>query len=135
MAKAKKTESSGSAPKAPKSAAKKSTKAKPAMPAAPLIDTGLAAEAAAKNLVAKVTTGGPGGAASQTPAKESAGFKNLKASLAHPAGHSMASLLDKTAVPGQKKSNLPFHGGKQVGRNQTFGADVNRAGVPRRTGG
>ena len=26
-------------------------------------------------------------------------------------------------------------GGKQVGRNQTFGADVNRSGIPRRTGG
>jgi hypothetical protein len=26
-------------------------------------------------------------------------------------------------------------GRKQIGHNQTFGADVNRAGVPRRTGG
>lgn len=135
MAKAKKTETSGSAPKAARGTAKKSTKAKPTTPAVPLIDTGLAAEVAAKNLVAKVTTGGPSGAAGQAPAKESAGFKNLKASLEHPAGHSMANLLEKTAGPGQKKSNLPFHGGKQVGRNQTFGADVNRAGVPRRTGG
>ena len=40
------------------------------------------------------------------------------------------------AVPNQKKkSNLPFGGGKQVGHNQTFGADVTRSGVPRRTAG
>ena len=42
-----------------------------------------------------------------------------------------------TAAPGSKKSGTPFGaiGGKQAGRNQTFGADVNRSGVPRRTGG
>ena len=44
-------------------------------------------------------------------------------------------ILDKSAPLDQKKSNVPFTGGKQVGHNQTFGADITRTGVPRRTGG
>jgi hypothetical protein len=135
MAKAKKSETKSEGPKTP---AKKPAKGKPApAPMAPMIDTGLAAEAAAKSVFAKGSSGAPSGPAptTGTPQKESAAFKNLKASIGNPTGNSMASLLDKTAGPGQKKQNLPFHGGKQVGRNQTFGADVNRTGVPRRTGG
>ena len=49
-------------------------------------------------------------------------------------------MLDKTALPGTRKGgNQPFAGprsfGGGTGRNQTFGADVNRSGVPRRTSG
>ena len=97
-----------------------------------MIDTSLAAESVAKFVAAGVA---PVSTPSQAPTKESTVFKNLKANLSHPPATSMANLLDKTAGPGQNKPNLPFHGGKQVGRNQTFGADVNRTGVPRRTGG
>jgi hypothetical protein len=35
----------------------------------------------------------------------------------------------------QKKTKQNYGGGQQVGHNQTFGSDVNRAGVPRRTPG
>ena len=123
MAKAKKATSG-----APK---KKSTAA--AATTTPLIDTAQLAVAAAKFVGAKATiTTNPAGAA----AKESAGFKQLRDSLNHPtAAGSMANVLNQAAGPTNKKSNAPHFGGKQVGRNQTFGADVNRTGVPRRTGG
>jgi len=72
-----------------------------------------------------------GGTAPQK--KESAAFKQLKAGLNKPAAGALGGAF---GIAGQqKKSHLPHAGGKQVGRNQTFGADVNRAGVPRRTGG
>jgi hypothetical protein len=139
MAKAKKTQTTGAAKDsstpAPK---KKATKAKApatAAPSTPLIDTGLAAENAAKMIVAKVAASPTSNQPAAGGAKETAAFKNLKANLNKPASSTMSNFLDKTAGPGQKKQNLPFGGGKQVGRNQTFGADVNRAGVPRRTGG
>jgi hypothetical protein len=45
-------------------------------------------------------------------------------------------VLDQGAPQGQKKSSAqPFGHKQQVGRNQTFGADVTRSGVPRRTSG
>jgi hypothetical protein len=130
MAKAKKSESTT----APAGSKKKTAKEKPAGgEQSPMIDTGLAAESAAKRVAAGMTV-----ATSSTtagPAHESASFKNLKDSLNKPASAGLAGILDKTAGPGQKKPNLPFQSGKHVGRNQVFGADVNRSGVPRRTGG
>ena len=72
---------------------------------------------------------------SQQPQKsESSMFKQMKAGLNKPASSAMGGLLDKSGGPLQKKPNQPF-GGKQVGHNQTFGADVTRSGVPRRTSG
>ena len=115
-------------------AAKKSAASGP--PSTPMIDTNLAASAAAAMILNRAVTGGAAPVASgQPPAakKESATFKNLKDSLNKPAGSALGGIL--SSGDQQKKSNLPFGGGKQVGRNQTFGADVNRAGVPRRTGG
>ena len=51
-----------------------------------------------------------------------------------PAGGGIGGILGNSNLG--KKGNTPFGGGnQQAGRNQTFGADVNRAGVPRRTGG
>jgi hypothetical protein len=44
-------------------------------------------------------------------------------------------MLDKILPSGQKRSNVPFSTGKQVGHNQTFGADASRKNIPRRTGG
>jgi hypothetical protein len=130
MAKAKKSEAAPAA-----GAKKKTAKTKDSAAAGtPLVDTNLAAEAAAKRVVAGLAPASTvplGG--SSLPMKESAAFKHLKDSLNKPSG--LAGMLDKTAGPSQKHSTTPFHGGKQLGRNQTFGADVNRTGVPRRTGG
>jgi len=122
--------------------------AKPARPAAPglhLVDTNLAAQAAAKMLLARAAgagppSGPPAGPSSNSPAnqpRESSTFKNLKESLAKPHLNAVDNLLDKTAAPGQKRPNLPYgqRGNQQVGHNQTFGADLTRSGVPRRTGG
>jgi hypothetical protein len=128
MAKSKKSESAAAG-----AVKKKGGKTPATAPAGqPLVDTNLAAQAAAKRVVAGLAPASVSGGA---PMAESASFKHLKDSLSKPAASGLAGMLDKTAGPGQKKSNLPFHGGKQLGRNQTFGADVNRAGVPRRTGG
>ncbi|HSU67931.1 MAG TPA: hypothetical protein VLJ39_13730 [Tepidisphaeraceae bacterium] len=139
MAKAKKqsdattpaADSSASSKPAAKKAAAPKKAAKTAGPptSAPLIDTSLAAGIAAK-LVAnrdRLNTADP------AEKRESGSFKQMKENLTKPASHGPASFLNTTAP--QKKSNLPFGGRKQVGHNQTFGADVNRTGVPRRTGG
>jgi hypothetical protein len=138
MPKAKKIESataSGASAEKTQAAKKKPAKGKLLAPtSAPMIDTGLAAESAAKRVAAGFAPSATVGI-SNMPARESSAFKNLKESMSKPASAGLANLLDQTAGPAPKKPNLPFHGGKQVGRNQTFGADVNRSGVPRRTGG
>ena len=94
------------------------------------IDTTLAANTAAALIANKAAKSGGGNA---PPKKESAAFKQLKAGLNKPSAGAMGGAF---GIAGQqKKSHLPHAGGKQVGHNQTFGADVNRAGVPRRTPG
>ena len=113
--------------------------------AVPLIDTDLAAQAAARMLISRATSGA---APSPQPAdraaegeqpdagekRESSTFKQLKNSMNKPASGGLGGILG--GGPAGKKGNTGFGGGnQQVGRNQTFGADVNRAGVPRRTGG
>ena len=115
--------------KKPESKSTSSSKKKPQQSSS-IVDTNLAAAAAAAMVGNKA-----GGASGQggAPRKESAGFKQMKAGLNKPASSVMGNLLDNTG--GQKKTNQPFTGFKQVGRNQTFGADVNRTGVPRRTSG
>jgi len=110
--------------------AKKAAKAAPQADTAPQIDTALAAQSAA-NMIANRDVLPAGAHSGEKP--ESSSFKQLKASLNKPTVHGPASFLTSTAP--LKKSNLPFGGRKQVGHNQTFGADVNRTGVPRRTGG
>lgn len=133
--------SSGKKPAAAAAAAKKSTKAlKPAAgtPQAPLIDTNLAAQTAAAMVANRLAGTTPAAASGQQP--ESSSFKNLKESLSKPSAGSLGGILGTGA--GGKKFTPGFGGGKHSGgpgsgggRNQTFGADVNRAGVPRRTGG
>ena len=152
MAKAKKQESgakkatpakSKSAPKA-KGADKKSAPAGGS--SAPMIDTSLAAEAAARMLLNRSASGPVGAAASGAAAqpqadapeqaqdkRETSTFKQLKQGLSKPASQNLGGILG--GVQGGKKSNQPFGGPNQQFRNQTFGADVNRSGVPRRTGG
>ena len=134
----KKSFESTSAKAAPKAAAKKSIKpTKPAAsgaPAVPMVDTSFAAASAARLLVAKLPK--KGGAPATGGQHESAAFRQMKSGLLKPAGQTMSNLLDKQGGPMQKASHEGFgSGGPQVGKNQVFGADVNRAGVPRRTGG
>ncbi len=124
------------APKAARSSAKKSAAAGKAPAGAssePMIDTGIAAQAAARMLLAR--SAGKAVPAAK-PAEESAGFKHLKEEAGKPHQQVMDALLNKTAPASAKRNNLPMPGGRnQTGHNQTFGADVNRANLPRRTGG
>ncbi len=106
---------------------------------APQIDTNLAASSAAAMILNRAMGGTPASApgaasAGQLPAKrESDAFKSMKDSLNKSSSSGLGGSFGTIGAP--KKTNQNFGGGKQVGRNQTFGADVNRAGVPRRTGG
>src|SRR5262245_50818509 len=131
MAKAKKSEKSEKpAKKAP--AKKVAAKKPPPMAGGMMVDTGLAAQNAARLLAAGLSL------KSSAPAKssnESSVFKNLKENLAKPHLSGLDSILDKSAPADTKRSNLPFGGGKQVAHNQTTGADATRTGVPRRTPG
>ena len=123
MAKAKKSETAAtSATKKP--AAKSKAASKPAVAqVAPMVDTNLAAQAA-------------GGLVAPTgDKKETSTFKQLKQSFNKPHAAGMGTMLNSTISTAAKKSNAPFHDNKQVGHNQTFGADVSRNNVPRRTGG
>ena len=136
MAKAKKskaTEKSDSgegAAKDAKSAAPIAKPAAPAAPAVPMIDTNLAASTAAKLIARKDERG----AAASSGSGESAAFKQLKENMHRPVGGTVPSFLQDVA-PSKKFNNSVPNRNKQVGHNQTFGADVNRTGVPRRTGG
>lgn len=120
---------------AKKAPAKKSTaklaKAATTATSSPLIDTSLAAQNAAKLVAQRDTLGEPREGEQRQP--ESSAFKQLKENLNKPHSQAPASFLQKTAP--HKKMNLPFGSLNQVGKGQTFGADVNRSGVPRRTGG
>jgi hypothetical protein len=117
----------------PQGNTKKSSESKPATaaPAAHGIDPAKSAASAAAMVAHKVSSPAP----SQGPKVESSGFRNLKESLAKPHAQGIGGMLDKLTPTGQKKSNTPFAASKQVGHNQTFGADVSRRSVPRRTGG
>jgi hypothetical protein len=115
----------GSSAAARKSAGRKSPQA--GSIGTPLIDTSLAAAAAAKMVANRDrVSGGENRGGSGL-------IKQLKDTLNKPATTGPADFLHTTSPT--KNPNLPFGGRNQVGHNQTFGADVNRAGVPRRTGG
>jgi 3-oxoacyl-ACP reductase-like protein len=141
MAKAKKTESAeskSSESKPPKAAAAPAKKGK-AGPSkgsssggAQMGNNEFAAQSAARMLMARAT----GAPIDQTAGKkESSTFKNLKNNIAKPHLASMDNVLNSTGNISGQKSNLPFSQTNQKGHNQTYGADVNRAGVPRRTPG
>lgn len=115
-----------------KAPAKSARTSKPAAPtAAGVIDTDLAAQSAARMLLARAAGGH---APATTPHAESSTFKHLKEQISKPKG-ALNNLLQSTggqsAVPG---SHLP-HSRGPAGRGQTHGADVSRTGVPRRTNG
>jgi hypothetical protein len=69
------------------------------------------------------------------PQTESTTFRNLKDSLTKPHSQTIGNVLDKIAPNTQKWTGGHTGTGKQVGHNQTFGADVARRNVPRRTNG
>ena len=117
-------------PTKPQNETKKKAESKPAA-AAPLVDPAQSAATAAAMVAHKISAPAP----AQGPKTESSGFRNLKDSLMKPHSQTIGGVLDKLGPTGQKKSGLPFGGGKQVGHNQTFGADVTRRNVPRRTNG
>src|SRR5688572_8897680 len=103
---------------------------------APMIDTDLAAQTAAAMVANRAAIGTSQSSGSQKP--ESSSFKSLKESLNKPSAGGLGGILGTGT--GNKKFSPGFGGPKQGGpgaggRNQTFGADVNRSGVPRRTSG
>ncbi len=114
-----------------KGAAKKTAKA--ATENMPQINTSNAAEAAAKMIAHKLASAVGGNATGSAAKHESASFRQLKEGLNKSASQGAASFIQSTAPT--KKSSQHFGRPNQVGHNQTFGADVNRSGVPRRTGG
>jgi hypothetical protein len=122
-----KAEGATSAGSAGKAVSRKGPSSGSASPSVPMVDTSLAAAAAARMVANR----------DQRSGGESRGgsglIKHLKDTLNKTATTGPADFLHNTSQA--RKSNLPFGGRKQVGHNQTFGADVNRTGVPRRTGG
>jgi hypothetical protein len=120
------------APAASAAKAKKPSKGAGSAGGMPMIDTSLAAQAAA-NMVASRDFLSPPKPQAAGEKRESGAFKQLKESFHKPAVQGPGGVL--TQQNSQKKSNSGFGGRNQVGHNQTFGADVNRTGVPRRTGG
>lgn len=144
MAKAKKEKSEQTASKsAPKAAAKKAeSTSKPAAKAkkttkpasghaAPMIDTSLAAQAAARFVANRDALNQARTQAGEK--RESGSFKQLRESALKPAVQGPGGLLQSPGA--QKKFNPSVGARNQVGHNQTFGADVTRTGVPRRTAG
>jgi len=118
--------------KTPSSAKKKPERKPPAASAgAPLIDPAASAAAAAALVGHKLAPA----ASAAGPKTESSTFRNLKDSLTKPHSQTIGGVLDKIAPSSQKWIGGPTQGGKQVGHNQTFGADVARKNVPRRTAG
>jgi hypothetical protein len=114
--------------------AKKASKSNSKTPAATsqAYDPALAAAAAAALVGNKISASSP---ASGQNTGESTSFKNLKDSLSKPHLQNIGGLLDKTGGPNPKKNSAATGGVDQVKHNQTFGADVSRRSVPRRTGG
>jgi hypothetical protein len=119
-------------PPAKKGEAKKSESRKSAAAqTTPVVNPSQAAVAAAAMVGNKVQL--PDTSSQDVP--QTASFRALKDSLNKPHSQTIGGILDKFSSPGQKKSASPFAANKQVGHSQTFGADVSRKNVPRRTGG
>lgn len=142
---AEKASAAGGAATRKKAPARSTPGGAPSTGSMPLIDTSLAAQTAANFVANRALLGNAAanaGARQDEDAddaqsgdkRESSTFKQLKAGLNKPASQGIGGILGNSTSG--KKGNTGFGGGnQQVGRNQTFGADVNRSGVPRRTGG
>ena len=122
-AEAKSTTASSKA--APKSS-KPSTTSSPMMP---MVDTNLAAAMLGAGLGRRDQN------QTAEDKREGSLIRQLKADLNKGHSQTVSNVLDKGAPQGTKKSGGQPFGQKQVGRNQTYGADVTRSGVPRRTSG
>jgi hypothetical protein len=125
-------------PKEPKStkshsaSKKKPERKSPVAPhSAPLIDPSQSAAAAAALVGRKIAAP----TSSAGPKTESTSFRNLKDSLSKSHSQTIGGVLDKVAPNTQKWTGGHQGAGKQVGHNQTVGADVARRNVPRRTAG
>lgn len=94
----------------------------------PALDANLAAEVAARMLLARKQTAPP-----TARSQESSTFKQMKQSLDKSHLRNVNTALGGPSAKGGRRSGHSF--GPQTSRNQTFGADVSRAGLPRRTGG
>jgi hypothetical protein len=131
---AKKKSETSSETKETKPAAKKATtkpvapkKNMPTQVGTPLVDTGLAAQNAAKLLAAGLKKTGQSGSTSVPQSKL---FQQIKSGQSH--ASAIGGVLDKGGSQ-QNKPHLPTHGGNVKGHNQTFGSDASKAFVPRRT--
>lgn len=95
----------------------------------PMVDTSLAAQSAANMLLMRNKI-------AQEPMKQTGSLiDQIKQDMNKSHGSTISGVLDSNS-PGAKRPNLPSSGPQnQRGHNQTFGADVNRINVPRRTGG
>jgi hypothetical protein len=142
---AKKTTTKSAAASKPKAVSKKTTKSavskattkskKPAQSFgsfAPMVDTNLAAEAAARMLATRAKLGKSSAPSQADAQRESGSFKQMKESINKPAAGGIAGAMGNTFGP--SKSNLPNPEKGPVVRDQTT-SSVNRVNVPRRTGG
>ena len=113
-------------------------------PGVPLIDTSLAASAAARMVLHRAggagnppatpaSAEGSGAGAGAGDKRETSTFKQLKQGLSPGGSQGIGGILG--GVQGGKKVTQTFAGPNQVRRNQTFGADASRTNIPRRTGG
>ena len=122
--------STASSSKASSKSSKPSTTSSPMMP---MVDTSLAAQTAAAMLGAGLGRRDQNQTAEDK--REGSLIRQLKADLNKGHSQTVSNVLDKGAPQGTKKAGGQPFGQKQVGRNQTYGADVTRSGVPRRTSG
>jgi len=100
------------------------------------IDTTLAVEAAAAFISGRGGRGGHNAAKAAGKKRESLEFQLLKEEINEPGLQSLDNMLEQTDSTATKRSSLPTeHFKGNVGHNQTFGPDLTRSGVPRRTGG
>jgi hypothetical protein len=126
MAKAKKSSGESKGTKG------KSTSNQPAPTGMPLIDTSSAAESAARFIANRAKLGVAVGA-SETPAHESASFRQLKKNVLKPQVTGLEHVLPET--PEHRSSVLHDATRRQTGHNQVTSGPTNRTGVPRRTAG
>ena len=115
---------------------KPAASARPHAGGMPMIDTSLAAAAAARMLAFNKRAQHASSSSSDESKKEGSLVKQIKNELKKPHSAVVSDVLNESAPEGAPKpSAMPFDQQRQVGHNQTFSPDVTRSGVPRRTSG
>ena len=113
---------------------KKSAAAGPEETGGPrIVDTSLAAEAAARMVAARGS--GKLGTATGAAKPETSMFRQLKENVAKPHLAGVDTLLSNTTPPGARPANLPTPGDKPAGHHQTLSTEASRRNIPRRTAG